>query len=154
MVSLVVLVGAKVAYTTEINNTCQQSMLFSFLFFFPYFNEYFTYMYGSYYNYMDTWYMDKLLLIRLNLYLNLVLSVEEWTERNREEIGLEIQSYQVILEAQNTYTSITHSFFFFNYFDYKCHRYETFTYLFVFHRFCWGFFCPDCFTFLIIIFIL
>lgn len=41
MVSLVVLVGAKVAYTTEINNTCQQSMLFSFLFFFPYFNEYF-----------------------------------------------------------------------------------------------------------------
>lgn len=69
-------------------------------------------MYGSYYNYMDTWYMDKLLLIRLNLYLNLVLSVEEWTERNREEIGLEIQSYQVILEAQNTYTSITHSFFF------------------------------------------
>lgn len=41
MVSLVVLVGAKVANTTEINNTCQQGMLFSFLFFFPYFNEYF-----------------------------------------------------------------------------------------------------------------
>lgn len=113
-----------------------------------------TYMYGSYYNYMDTWYMDQLLLIRLNLYLNLVLSVEEWTERNREEIGLEIQSYQVILEAQNTYTSITHSFFFSTISIISVTDMKHSLICSYFIGFVGVFFCPDCFTFLIIIFIL
>lgn len=150
MVSLVVLVGAKVANTTEFNNTCQQGMLFSFLFFFPYFNEYF---------HIHVWKLLQLYgyLIYGQVASNQAQPISEFgfvsRRMNRKKQGRNWVG-NIVLSSNPRGPKHLHQynpFFFFQlhlYFDYKCHRYETFTYLFVFHRFCCFFFCPDCFTFL------
>lgn len=71
-------------------------MLFYFL------NDYLTYMEVTVHNYKDTWYMNMLLQITFNVYLNSVLSVEEWTETG-EKLDWKIVLSSVPRGSKNLY---------------------------------------------------